>query len=73
MEELVVVDVEDHMEELVVVDVFESCPCVFIYTFVCVEINTKRETVLLRMLENVRTMLVRKSRFFSILSWGRRE
>ena len=32
--------------------------------FVCVEINMKRETVLLRMLENVQTMLVRKSRFF---------
>ena len=35
-----------------------------VYTFVCVEIKTKRETVALRMLENVQTMLVREARFF---------
>ena len=34
------------------------------YTFVCVVITTKRETVVLRMLENVQTMLVGEARFF---------
>ncbi len=43
------------------------CVC----TFVFVEIKTKRETVALRMLENVQTMLVREAPIFKILSWGR--
>ena len=34
------------------------------YTFVCVEIKAKRETVALRMLENLHTMLVGEGRFF---------
>ena len=53
------------MEEEVVLDVLESWTCV--YTFLCVEIKTKRETVALRMLENVQTMLVGEARFFNIV------
>ena len=45
------VPLEDHQQEVVVLDVLESSPCV--YTFVCVEIKTKRQTAALRMLENV--------------------
>jgi hypothetical protein len=36
------VPLEDHHQEVVVLDVLESCPCVYVYTFVCVEIKTKR-------------------------------
>ncbi len=35
-----------------------------VYTFVCVEIKTKRETTALCMIENVYTMLVREDRLF---------
>ena len=51
------VPLEDHMEKVEVMDVFEFCH-VCVYTFVCVEIITKRETVSLRMLETVQTILV---------------
>ena len=42
---------EDHQQEVVVLDVLESSPCV--YTFVCVEIKTKRETAAVPMLDDV--------------------
>jgi hypothetical protein len=40
------------MSEVVVLDVLESCS-VCVYTFVCVEIKTKRETFSVGMSENV--------------------
>ena len=42
---------EDQMSEVVVLDVLILLLCV--YTFLCVEIKTKRETVAVGMLENV--------------------
>jgi hypothetical protein len=45
------VPLEDHQQEVVVLDVLECFPCV--YTFVCVEIKTKREVAALCMLETV--------------------
>jgi hypothetical protein len=47
------VSLEDHQEEVVVLDVLECFPCVSRYTFVCVEMKTKRETDSLCMFENV--------------------
>ena len=53
-----------HAYEVVVLDVLDP---VCVYTFACLEIKTNTETVALRMLENVQTMLVPEARFFYIL------